>query len=360
MKLHEYEAKEIFKKYKITVTNGFVTSKPIKELKNPSVIKAQVLVGGRGKAGGILFADTTKEANQNIKKLIGKEIKGEKVNKVLIEDKLPIKYEYYLGITTDRAEKKPVIIFSTEGGVDIEEIAKNAPEKIIKHHIDPQNEFLPYMARNLLKEAGLPSNRISKVADVIYKLYNVFKDMDGTLVEINPLVITKDKKVLAADGVLNVDDDAEYRHDYAQFESYSGKDKSEFAYVELDGDIAVIGNGAGLTLASMDIVKEYGGAPACFLDIGGGSDKETVEKALEKALEKDINGVFINILGGITRCDEVAMGIVKAYYEHPEIKFSVRMMGTNEEEGRKILTKNGIPFESSMEHAVEKLIDMIK
>ena len=361
MKLHEYEAKKLFEENGIPVPKGVVTSKTLKKFKGPVVIKAQVLVGGRGKAGGILFADTLKEANQNIKKLIGKKIKGEVVNSVLIEQKLNIKDEYYVGITIDRSEKKPVVMFSTEGGVDIEEVAKNNPEKIVKIHVNPLKEFLPYMARNLLKDVNIPSNKIPKIADIIYKLYNIFVKMDGTLVEINPLVITKDKKIYAADGVLNLDGDSKYRHDFSKFESSSNEENTPFSYVELDGDIAVIGNGAGLTLASMDIVKDYGHEPACFLDIGGGSDKETIEKALELALEKeDVKGVFINILGGITRCDEVAMAIVKAYYEHPEIKFSVRLMGTNEEEGKNILIKNGIPFESSMENAVKKLMDMLK
>ena len=359
MKLHEYEAKEIFKKYGIPVPEGFITSAEIEEINKPVVIKAQVLVGGRGKAGGILFADTVEEANEKIKELLNKEIKGEKVEKVLIEEKIPIKKEYYLGITIDRAERKPVIMFSTEGGVDIEEVAKTNPEKIIKYYVNPQSELLPYIARNILKQADIPSNEIPKVADIIYKLYKVFKDMDGMLVEINPIVITEDGRALAADAVLNVDDDAYYRHDYTKFEEYSKKEKSEFAYVELGGDIGVIGNGAGLTLASMDIVKEYGGNPACFLDIGGGADKETVKKALKKVLEKDVKGIFINVLAGITRCDEVAKGIVEVFKEHPNIKFAVRMMGTNEDEGRRILTENGIPFECSMEDAAKKLMEII-
>ncbi|WP_292460613.1 ADP-forming succinate--CoA ligase subunit beta [Methanothermococcus sp.] len=359
MKLHEYEAKEIFKKYKIPVPEGFITSTEIEKLNKPVVIKAQVLVGGRGKAGGILFADTVDEANEKIKELLNKDIKGEKVEKVLVEEKIPIEKEYYLGITIDRAERKPVIMFSTEGGVEIEEVAKTNPEKIIKYHVNPQSEFLPYIARNILKDADIPSKEIPKVADIMYKLYNVFKDMDGMLVEINPVVITEDGRALAADAVLNVDDDAYYRHDYTQFEEFSKKDKLEFAYVELDGDIGVIGNGAGLTLASMDMVKEYGGNPACFLDIGGGANEETVKKALEKVLERDVKGIFINVLAGITRCDEVAKGIVEVLKKHPNVKFAVRMMGTNEEEGRKILTENGIPFERSMEGAAKKLMEMI-
>lgn len=360
MKLHEYEAKRIFKNYGLPVPESILTSEKIESIEKPVVIKAQVLVGGRGKAGGILFADNTEEANAKIEELLKKEIKGEKVEKVLIEDKLPIKKEYYIGIVIDRTEKKPVIMFSTEGGVDIEEVAKNTPEKIVKHYVDLEKEFLPYIARNILNEASIPSEEIPKIADVIYKLYKVFKDMDGTLTEINPLVITEDGRIFAADAVLNVDDDAFYRHNYQEFEEFNKKDKSEFAYVELDGDIGVIGNGAGLTLASMDIVKEFGGEPACFLDIGGGASSEIVKKALKKVLEKQgVKGVFINVLGGITRCDEVAKGIVDVLEEHPNVKFAVRMMGTNEEEGRKILEEHGIPYELSMEDAAKKLMETI-
>ncbi|MBW9221242.1 ADP-forming succinate--CoA ligase subunit beta [Methanothermococcus sp. SCGC AD-155-M21] len=361
MKLHEYEAKNIFKSYGIPISEGYVTSGEIKEIKKPVVIKAQVLVGGRGKSGGILFANTLEETTEKIKELLNKEIKGEKVEKVLVEEKLPIKKEYYLGIVIDRKEKKPLILFSTEGGVDIEEVAQKNPEKIVKYYMDPQKEFLPYLARNMLKKINIPSKEIPKVADIIYKLYKVFKEMDGILVEINPLVITEDGRVLAADGVLNVDDDAHHRHDYSKFEEFDRRNNFEFAYVKLNGNIGVIGNGAGLTLASMDIVKEYGGDPACFLDIGGGADERVVRKAIEKILEnKNVDGIFINILAGITRCDEVAKGIVEALKRHPKVKFSVRMMGTNEKEGREILIENNIPFEKSMEDAAKKLVEMVK
>ncbi|AEF97182.1 ADP-forming succinate--CoA ligase subunit beta [Methanotorris igneus] len=364
MKLHEYEAKNIFKEYGIPIPEGFIISKEeISKIDDiginkPVVVKAQVLVGGRGKAGGILFADNKEELKEKINELFSKEIKGEEVEKVLIEEKLPIKKEYYLGIVIDRTEKRPAIMFSTEGGVDIEEVAKRNPEKIVKYHIEPRKEFLPYSARWILKHAGIPSKEIPIVADVMYKLYKVFKEMDAVLAEINPLVITEDGKVYAADAVLNVDDDAYYRHDYSKFEEFGKKEKLEFAYVELDGDIGVIGNGAGLTLASMDIIKEFGGNPACFLDIGGGASAEIVKKALKKVLENPkVRGVFINILGGITRCDEVAKGIVEILKEHPNVKFAVRMMGTNEEEGRKILEENGIPYETSMEEAARKLME---
>jgi len=360
MKLHEYEAKEIFKEYGIPVPKGFITSEKVKEIDGPVVIKAQVLVGGRGKAGGVLFADTLEEANKKIQKLLNSSIKGEKVEKVLVEEKLPIKKEYYLSVVIDREEKKPLILFSTEGGVDIEEVAQKNPEKILRYYVDPQGEFLPYMIRGTLKNLGLSSQETPKVADVIYRVYKIFEEKDATLVEINPLVITEDGKVVAADGVIHLDDDAYFRQDYSRFEEYRKRKNLPFAYVELEGDIGVIGNGAGLTLASMDIIKEYGGNPACFLDIGGGASEDIVKKALEKVLEReDIRGVFINIMAGITRCDEVARGIVDVLKKHPNVKLSVRMTGTNEEEGRKILIENGISIEDSMEEAARKLIEML-
>lgn len=364
MKLHEYEAKNIFKEYGIPVPESFLICKGDDlnsiEIDKEVVLKAQVLVGGRGKAGGILFASNKEEFIKKAEELFNKEIKGEKVEKILVEEKLPIEKEYYVSIIVDRDAKKPLIIFSTEGGVDIEEVAEKHPEKIIKHHVDVKKPFLPYVARWIVKEAKLPSNEIGKVADIIYKLYKIFKELDATMVEINPLVITKDGNVYAADAVLHLDDDAAFRHKYEIFEEYKAKEKLPFAYVELDGDVAVIGNGAGLTLASMDIINNLGRKPACFLDIGGGADAETVKLALKKVLEnKNVKGIFINILGGITRCDEVAKGIVEVLKEHPNIKFAVRMMGTNEDIGRKILEEHGIPYETSMEEAGKKLIESL-
>lgn len=363
MKLQEYEAKKIFNKYGIKTPKSFLVDKNnYKEMATDEdvVLKSQVLVGGRGKAGGILFSSSKEEFIEKCEELFNKEIKGEKVNKILVEEKLPIKKEYYLGITIDRGEKKPVIIFSTEGGVDIEEVAKNSPEKIIKYYVNPLNNVLPYIGRTIAKDGDVPSEEIPKIGDVVYKLYKIFKDMDGILCEINPLVITENGDIYAADAVLNVDDDAYFRHNYSEFEDYCENSES-FNYVELDGDIGIVGNGAGLTLATMDIIKEYGGEPACFLDIGGGADKDTVIKALYKILNRGkIKGIFINILGGITKCDEVANGIVEVFKKYPNVKFTVRLMGTNEEEGQKILKENGISFEKSMEEGAKKLMEMIK
>ncbi|WP_456472018.1 ADP-forming succinate--CoA ligase subunit beta, partial [Methanocaldococcus sp.] len=341
MKLHEYEAKKIFKEYGIKVPESFLISKEdldkLNNVEKEVVLKAQVLVGGRGKAGGIIFANK-EDVKEKAKELFNKEIKGEKVEKILIEEKIPIEKEYYLSITIDRNEKKPVIIFSTEGGVEIEEIARERPEKIIKRYVDIKKPFLPYMGREIAKEAGVDI----KIGDIIYKIYKIFKDLDTLLVEINPLVITKDNEIVAADAVIQLDDDAHFRQNFEEFEEYKNKENLPFSYVELDGDVAVIGNGAGLTLASMDIINSFGLKPACFLDIGGGADAETTKLALKKVLEnKKVKAIFINILGGITRCDEVAKAIVEVLKDNPNIKFSVRLTGTNEEEGRKILEKEG-------------------
>ncbi|ENN96337.1 succinyl-CoA synthetase subunit beta [Methanocaldococcus villosus KIN24-T80] len=359
MKLYEYEAKNLFRYYNIPVPESFLIYKDdnldLVDIDKEVVLKAQVLVGGRGKAGGILFAKNKKEFIEKAKELFNKEIKGEKVEKILVEEKLKIKKEYYVSITIDRDAKKPVLIFSTEGGVDIEEVAKKNPEKIIKYHIDVLKPFLPYKIRWIL-DGKIPSEELA-IANIIYNLYQLFKEKDATLVEINPLVITEDNKIYAADAVVILDDDAHYRQNFEAFEE-SNKEKLPFAYVELDGDITVIGNGAGLTLASMDIIKNLGREPACFLDIGGGADTETVKLALKKVLSnKKVKGVFINILAGITKCDEVAKGIVEILKEHPNVKFSVRMMGTNEELGRKILEENNIYYETSMEEAAKKLIE---
>ncbi|ADG13050.1 succinyl-CoA synthetase, beta subunit [Methanocaldococcus infernus ME] len=359
MKLHEYEAKKIFKKYGIDVPKSFLIKKgddvELKEF-DEAVLKAQVLVGGRGKAGGILF--TNKENfKEKVEELFNKEIKGEKVDKILVEEKLRIKKEYYLSITIDRNEKKPVIIFSSEGGVDIEEIAEKHPEKIIKYYVDIKKPFLPYIGREIAKKAGVEI----KVGDIIYKVYKIFKELDATLVEINPLVITEDNKIYAADAVIHLDDDSYFRQDFSEFEEYKNKENLPFAYVELDGDVAVIGNGAGLTLASMDTIYDFGLKPACFLDIGGGADEETTKLALKKVLEnKKVKGIFINVLGGITRCDEVAKAIVEILKDNPNIKFSVRLTGTNEELGRKILEEANIPYSTSMYEAGKRLAESLR
>ncbi len=352
MKLHEYEAKEIFKEYGIPVPKSFLLKKgEIKDIDGDVVLKAQVLVGGRGKAGGIIFANKD-NFKEKVEELFNKEIKGEKVEKILVEEKLPIKKEYYLAITIDRLSKKPVIIFSTEGGVDIEEFPD---EKIVKYYVDIKKPFLPYIGREIAKDMNVDV----RIGDIIYKLYKIFKDLDATLVEINPLVITENNQIYAADAVIILDDDANFRHNYKKFEDY--KEVKPYSYVELDGDIAVIGNGAGLTLATMDLIYNLGKKPACFLDVGGGANREVIKDALRTVLKnKNVKGIFINILGGITKCDEVAKGIVEILKENPNIKFVVRLTGTNEEEGWKILEENNIPYFLDMQEAGKKIVKLVE
>ncbi|HML05750.1 MAG TPA: ATP-grasp domain-containing protein, partial [Methanobacterium sp.] len=287
MKFFEYSAKEIFKREGIPVPKSYVAgdSKEAIEaaikINKPIALKSQVLVGGRGKAGGIKFADTPEEAGTVANELLGIEIKGEKVKKVLAEEKVNIQSEFYVSVVMDRSAKKPLIMASTEGGVDIEEVAKNSPEKIVKYHVNPLEEFMPYEARSIAVKMGVSNEMISKMGGFILKLFNVFKKYDATIAEINPLVLTPEG-LIAADAKLEVDDDSLWRH--REFAELDEAKKDEFAYVTLDGDIAVIGNGAGLTLTGMDMINLYGGKPATFLDIGGGSSKETIEKALNLVL----------------------------------------------------------------------------
>ncbi len=365
MKLYEHSAKEIFKNEGIAIPEGEIARSGkeaehiAQKLGKAAAIKSQVLVGGRGKAGGIKFADNAQEASKIAEKLLATSIKGEKVNKVLVENKAQIKQEFYLSVAVDRSYKQPLIMASAEGGVDIEELALKSPEKIIKYHVNPLEEFLPYQAREIARKMGVDTKLISPMGGIIWKLFQVYKKYDAQLAEINPLVLTPEG-VLAADAKLDLDADAIYRHpdlkDLEEFES------EEFAYVKLDGDIAVIGNGAGLTLTGMDMIKLNGGEPATFLDIGGGASAELIKKALNKVIEHPpVKVIFLNVLGGITRADDVAQGIIDALKDSSrEVKLVIRLTGTNEEKGQQILSKAGIPYETSMEDAAQKAVEICK
>ncbi|MCK5561992.1 MAG: ADP-forming succinate--CoA ligase subunit beta, partial [Thermoplasmata archaeon] len=355
MKLHEYKAKEIFAKYGITVPEGWIASNtdefverlsaktpnqpPV--LTEPVAIKSQVLVGGRGKAGGIKFAANLEEAKEAIDNLIGTSIKGVTVRQVLIERKLEFTdaQELYVGFTIDRSSKRPVAIVSSEGGVDIEQVAATNPDKIFKLELDPLSEFQMYQARNLALELGLKEKQMIQVAVIIFKLYKLFREYDAELAEINPLILSPTEGAIAADAKLNIDDNSLYRHkefsellketdEYTAIEQRA-KDAG-LAYVELDGDIGIIGCGAGLVMASLDILNQYNGKAANFLDVGGGATAENMRQALELVeMKSGVKSVFVNIFGGITRCDEIAKGIVDFA---PKIPLSIRMMGTNQEE----------------------------
>jgi succinyl-CoA synthetase beta subunit len=363
MKLYEHAAKEIFKNNGIPVPKGKVAEtaeeaeKIAQEIGKSVALKSQVLIGGRGKAGGIKFVDHPSEVHEMVNELFKLEIKGEPVRKVLLEEKLSVESEYYISVILDRSAKKPLIMASTQGGMDIEQVARETPEKLVKYHVNPLEEFLPYQAREIAIKMGVPKHLISKVGGFIWKLYSVFKKYDATIAEINPLVVTPDGLV-AADAKFEIDDDAMYRH--RDLGSLKIKEKDEFAYVKLDGNIAVIGNGAGLTLSGMDMLKLYGGEPATFLDIGGGASQDNIARALNLVISNpNVKVVFLNVLGGITRADDVANGVVEVLQDSDrEVPLVIRLTGTNEEEGQRILTEAGVSYETSMESAAQKAVEI--
>ncbi|MDR2624056.1 MAG: ADP-forming succinate--CoA ligase subunit beta [Methanobrevibacter sp.] len=363
MKFYEYDAKKLFAKEGIPVLEGHVAYSPeqamefASDMRSPVAIKSQVLVGGRGKSGGIKFADNPGEAYYAASSLFGMEIKGETVKHLLIEKKANIKREFFLTISIDRMAKKSVIITSSEGGVDIEELAKTNPEKINKFYVNPLEEFLPYQAREIGRKVGVGNDLISSFGSIVWRLFRVFSKYDAQIAEINPLILTEEG-LIAADAKLEVENDSLFRHeDLFQLVEFKPK---EFSFVKLDGDIAVVGNGAGLTLTGMDVIKYYGGNPATFLDIGGGASENTIEKALNIVLHYDpVKVVFLNILGGITRADDVAKGVIDILNKSKrKPKIVIRLTGTNEEEGQRLLDEAGIPYETSMEKAAQKAVEL--
>ncbi|MHA2162725.1 MAG: ADP-forming succinate--CoA ligase subunit beta [Candidatus Thorarchaeota archaeon] len=378
MKLFEHEAKEIFRAYGMPTPPGGVVRTPQEAKKRasnvgkPVVVKAQVLAGKRGKAGGVKFADTPDEAERFAKEILGMRINDLLVEAVLVEEKLDIEQEIYAGLTIDRNERKYVMIGSAAGGMSIEELAEESPEKIIKKHIDPSIGFQPYEARNMAIAMGFKGKQINKLGGFFLKIWKIVKDYDVELTEINPLILTKDGRFLAADARLNIDANALYRHKalvkklqrepLEQNEREKMATAEDMAYVELDGDIACICNGAGLTMATLDAVELHGGKASTFLDLGGGSDKERVEMGIEIALMyPKVKAILVNIMGGITRCDDVANGIVAARDDKGiDVPLVIRMVGTNEKEGQEILEKAGIPFLKTMEDAASKVVELVK
>jgi succinyl-CoA synthetase beta subunit len=379
MKLYEHEAKTIFQKYEIPTPRGEPATSHtlVKEITAklgvPVAIKAQILVSGRGKAGGILFANSPEEAEDAAKRLLGVEIKGVKVKEVLVEEKIVARNELYFGITTDRAKCSYVAIASSEGGIDIEEVSMTMPEKIVKVFIDPAYGFHPYHAYHVAGKLGYAGSQMRDLATIFVKLYRIAMDYDAELIEINPLIETVEGKFVAADSRLLIDDNALYRHpEYQKRLIQEGEtelsaqeieaQKAGLAYVKLDGNIGIIGNGAGLVMATLDAVQFYGGKPANFLDVGGGASVDMMALALNIVLsDPKVEAVFINILGGITRCDEVAKGILEAKKRVGFTKpIVIRLVGTNEEEGRRILTEAGIHFLDSMEEAAMKAVEIAK
>jgi succinyl-CoA synthetase beta subunit len=378
LKLFEYEAKGILAKYGIPIPQGKLisdarqTRETAAGLKMPVAVKAQVLVAGRGKAGGILFADSLEETERTVEKLLNMQIKGMPVKSVWIEEKIQVKRELYFGLTTDRFRQRYVAVASGVGGMDIEEAASKFPEKVITTPIDPEFGFHPFQARQIAKGMGYSGTKLSELGKILEKLYLVGMDYDTELIEMNPLVEASDGRFLAADARMIIDDNALFRHQEYKKKLLEGESelspqeleavKNDLAYVKLDGNIGVIGNGAGLVMATLDTIQYFGGKPANFLDVGGGAPAEKTALALKIVLsDSKVKVLFINILGGITRCDEVARGILEAKEKVGVTKpMVIRLVGTNEEEGKRILTEAGIHVLESMEEAAQRAVEMVK
>ncbi len=376
MKLHEYQSKQIFAKYGIPIPKGRVAAtaseaKAIaEELGGRVVIKSQVLVGGRGKAGGVKLAKDADEAEQLATQILAMEIKGLPVRKVLVDEAAAIETEIYFSITNDRAARKPVMIASAAGGVEIEEVAAKTPEKIVKVHVDPLLGLRDYQARDIAASIDLPRDYWKDFNKIAAGLWKVYTETDATLAEINPLVITKDKRLIALDGKMMIDDNALFRHaDLAEMRDVDEEAAAEtearkygLSYIKLDGNIGCMVNGAGLAMTSMDIVKLFGGEPANFLDIGGGAGSDKVAAAMKIILsDPNVKAVLFNIFGGITRCDEVARGILVAMDEvKPKVPMVVRLVGTNAEEGRKLLADAKMITAETLADAAKKAVAAAK
>lgn len=376
MKLHEYQSKTIFARYGIPIPKGRVAAaadeaKQIaEELGGRVVIKSQVLVGGRGKAGGVKVARDADEAAELAGQILTMTIKGLPVRKVLVDEAAAIAHEIYFSITNDRAARKPVMIASAAGGVDIEEVATTTPEKIIKVHIDPLLGLRDYQSRDIAASIDLPRELWRDFSKIASGLWQAYKETDAELAEINPLVITKDNKLVALDGKMLIDDNALFRHpDLAEMRDIDEEAPAEtearrhgLSFIKLDGDIGCMVNGAGLAMTSMDIVKLFGGEPANFLDIGGGAGSEKVAAAMRIILsDPAVKAVLFNIFGGITRCDEVARGILVAMDEvKPKVPMVVRLVGTNAEEGRKLLENANMITAETLADAAQKAVAAAK
>jgi len=377
MRLYEYEAKEIFAEKGISVPRGIITSSPTeaavftKELNKPVLVKAQILVGGRGKAGGILAARTPEEAEEASKKLLSTKIKGLVVKKVLIEEMLPVMKEIYLSIALDTSKGKPVLLVSSEGGIEIEKVAAKYPEKIVQREVDPLSSFELYEARRFLKKIGLTGTLLIKVAETLQRLYNIFEELDATIAEINPLIITPSGDVFAAGAVLIIDDNALFRQkvnfnleEHIQDEIEREAWKLGIPYVRLDGDIGVIGSGAGLTMTTIDLIKHYGGNPANFLDTGGRISEEHIQDCLKLVtMNPKVRGIIINMYGGINPIVEGARGIVKFINKNDlKIPIVVKVRGNFEEEAWRILQEAGIYVvkETRTDVAVKEIIRRLR
>jgi succinyl-CoA synthetase beta subunit len=377
MDLLEYQGKQLFRKHGVPTPEGRPAAsveeavEAAEALGYPVVVKAQVLIGGRGKAGGIKLAGDRGEAEEHAKAILGMDIRGFTVHELYVERASDIAEEYYAAILLDRTAKRPLAMLSRMGGMDVEEVAEKDPGALVKVHIDPLLGFSDFHARRLAFEAGIADDVIRPVGALLAKLYETFVAEDALLVEVNPLLVTGERKVVALDAKVTVDGNALFRHeDTSAFRDVSDEDPQErmakergLTYVKLDGDIGILGNGAGLVMSTLDVVAQAGGSPANFLDAGGGSKAEAIVDAVEVILsDEKVRAVLFNIFGGITRCDEVARGLVTAFGQiDVQVPFVVRLDGTNDVEGREILAEADLPnvtVEKTMDGAAARVVEL--
>lgn len=377
MDLLEYQGKQLFARHGIPVPDGRPARSVAEavaaanEIGYPCVVKAQVKIGGRGKAGGIKVAANEDEAREHANAILGMDIRGFTVHEVWVEGASEIAAEYYASIIFDRSAKKPLIMLSTRGGMDIEAVAEEEPDAIATLHVDPLLGFQDFHGRRLAFEAGVDADLVRPIGAFLARLYSTFVAEETMLVEVNPLIVTPERGVAALDAKVTLDDNALLRHpENAELRDPSAEDAQEqmahergLTYVKLDGDIGILGNGAGLVMSTLDVVAQYGGSPANFLDAGGGSKAEAITSAVEVILSNpNVKAVLFNIFGGITRCDEVANGLIEAFRQiSPTVPFVVRLDGTNDVEGRRILAEAALPnvhTASTMNEAAEKVVEL--
>jgi len=377
MDLLEYQGKQLFARYGVPVPGG----RPARtvdealaatdEVGCPCVVKAQAKVGGRGKAGGIKVARSREEVREHAKAILGMDIRGFTVHEVWIEAASDIAEEYYASIVFDRSAKAPLFMLSTQGGMDIEEVAKRDPDAIARLHVDPLLGFQDFHGRRLAFEAGVADDVVRPLGALLARLYDAFVGEEAMLVEVNPLIVTRDRDVVALDAKVTLDDNALFRHpENADLRDLSSEDEQErmaqergLTYVKLDGDIGILGNGAGLVMSTLDVVAQAGGSPANFLDAGGGSRSDAIVAAVEVILsDPKVKAVLFNIFGGITRCDEVARGLIEAFAQvEPTVPFVVRLDGTNDAEGRRLLAEANLPnvhTEATMLGGAQKVVEL--
>jgi succinyl-CoA synthetase beta subunit len=359
MDLLEYQGKQLFARHGLKVSSGRAVENvedavaAAAEIGYPVVVKAQVLIGGRGKAGGVKLAGDEAQLREHAGNILGMDIRGHTVNTIWIEHASDIASEYYAAVLLDRSAKKPLVMFSTEGGVDIEEVAERNPERLIRHHVDPLAGLAREEGVAIATTGGADGDIVEQVADALVALYEVWDTEDATLAEINPLIVTPEREVRALDSKVSLDGNALFRHpDNQDLSDAENEDPIErrareqgVQYVKLDGDIGILGNGAGLVMSTLDVVAHAGGSPANFLDAGGGSNAEKIRQAVELLLANEaVKAVLFNIFGGITRCDEVARGLIEAFEQvKPDVPFVVRLDGTNDVEGRRLLQEASLP-----------------